>query len=150
MVLHIELDSHPSLEDLRGFLAGNPQGTVLGPGRKQAYEHIGWVLLRFSYWKLGKADKGLLRRYLARTPGLSRAQLTGLIRRYLADRELRDRRGRAARRFPRPAVDPDPQCGRNSAATRLLPWRARARSTVCAEVASHTSPVHSTLAPGAA
>ena len=99
--MHIELDAHTSLEDLREFLAGNPQGTVPGPGRKQACEHIGRVLRRFSYWKLGKADKGLLRRYLARTTGLSRAQLARLIRRYLADGELRDRRGRAARPFPR-------------------------------------------------
>ena len=55
----------------------------------------------FSYWKVGKADKGLLRRCLARTTGLSRAQLARLIRRYLRDGELRDRRGRAARPFPR-------------------------------------------------
>ena len=49
------------------------------PDRKQACEHIGRVLRRFSYWKLGKADKGLLPRYLARTTGLSRAQLARLI-----------------------------------------------------------------------
>ena len=42
-------EPEPSLEDLRGFLAGNPQGTVLGPDREQAYEHIGRVLRRFSY-----------------------------------------------------------------------------------------------------
>ena len=99
--MHIDLDSLTSLEDLPGFLAGNPQGTVPGPGRKQACEHVGRVLRRFSYWKLGKADKGLLRRCLARTTGLSRTQLTRLIRRYLRDGELRDRLGRAARPFPR-------------------------------------------------
>ena len=62
-----ELESHTSLEDLQGFLAGNSQGTVLVPDREQAYEHIGRVLRRFSYWTLGKAEKGLSGRYLART-----------------------------------------------------------------------------------
>ena len=99
--MHIELETHTRLEDLRSFLAGNAEGAVLVPARKQAYEHIARVLRRFSYWKLGKADKGLLRRYLARTTGLSRAQLARLIRRYLADGELRDRRGRATRPFRR-------------------------------------------------
>ena len=99
--MHIELETHTRLEELRSFLAGNAEGAVLVPARKQACEHIARVLLRFSYWKLGKADKGLLRRYLARTTGLSRAQLARLIRRYLADGELRDRRGRAARPFRR-------------------------------------------------
>ena len=71
------------------------------PERKQAYEHIGRVLRRFSYWKPGKADKGLARRYLMRTTGLSRAQLARLIPRYLEEGELRDRRGGAAHPFPR-------------------------------------------------
>ena len=99
--MHIELETHTRLEDLRSFLAGNAEGAVLVPDRKQAYEHIARVLRRFSYWKLGKADKGLLRRYLAHTTGLSRAQLARLIRRYLADGELGDRRERAARPFRR-------------------------------------------------
>ena len=93
--MHIELETHTRLEDLRSVLAGNAAGAVLVPDRKQAYEHIGRVLRRFSYWKLGKVDKGLLRRYLARTTGLSRAQLARLIRRYLKDGELLGRRGRS-------------------------------------------------------
>ena len=50
---------------------------------------------------LGKADKGLLRCYLLRTTGLSRTQLARLVARYLADRELRDRRRGAAWTFRR-------------------------------------------------
>ena len=97
--MHIDLESHTTLEDLRGFLAGNAEGAVLIPDRKRAYGHIARVLRRFSYWTRGKADKGLLRRYLARTTGLSRAQLARLVARYLADGELQDRRRRAARPF---------------------------------------------------
>ena len=95
--MHIELETHMTLDDLRGFLEGNAEGAVLVPDRKQAYEHIGQVLQRFSYWCLGKADKGLLRRYLARTTGISRAQLARLIARYIADGKLVDRRKGAAK-----------------------------------------------------
>ena len=61
-------------------------------GGRRPTAHIGKVLRRFSYWKLGRADKGLVRRYLERTTGLSRAQLTRLVGRYLAEGELVDRR----------------------------------------------------------
>ena len=64
MILHIELESHTNLEHVREFLTGNATGMVLIPDRKEAYEHIKRVLRRFSYWRLGKADKGLLRCYL--------------------------------------------------------------------------------------
>ena len=90
MILHIELESHTNLEHVREFLASKATGMVLIPDRKEAYKHIKRVLRRFSYWRLGKADKGLLRCYLLRTTGLSRAQLARLVARYLADGELRD------------------------------------------------------------
>ncbi len=101
MILHIELESHTNLERVREFLTGKATGIVLIPDRKEAYEHIKRVLRRFSYWRLGKADKGLLRCYLLRTTGLSRAQLARLVARYLADGELRDRRRGAAWPFRR-------------------------------------------------
>ena len=40
-------------------------------------------LLRFSHQKLAKADKGLVRRYLARTTSLLWAELARVVRRYL-------------------------------------------------------------------
>ena len=99
--MQLDLESHKSLEAVRGFLAGSRDESVLVPGRKAAYAHIGKVLRRFSYWKLGRADKGLVRRYLERATGLSRAQLTRLVGRYLAEGELVDRRKGAARPFRR-------------------------------------------------
>ena len=55
--MHIELETRTRLEELRSFLAGNAEGAVLVPARKQAYEHIARVLRRFSYWKLGKGTR---------------------------------------------------------------------------------------------
>ena len=101
MVLHLDLDTHRTREDILGFLEGTAEGNVLIPDREEAYEHIGRVLRRFSYWRLGKPDKGLVKRYLERTTGLSRAQLPRLVKRYLATGELGGGRRGAGRRFPR-------------------------------------------------
>ena len=99
--MHLDLDTHLSLDAVRQFLDGTPPGAALVPEREQAYAHIGRVLRRFAYWKLAKADKGLLRCYLERTTGLSQAQLTRLIKRYLAAGQLADRRQGAAKPFRR-------------------------------------------------
>ena len=58
MVLHLDLETHTTREDILGFLEGNAEGTVLVPDRKEAYEHIARVLRRFSYWRLGKRTRG--------------------------------------------------------------------------------------------
>jgi hypothetical protein len=41
------------------------------------------VPVRFDYRRLARGDNGLIRAYLGRTSGYSRAQLTCLIRQYL-------------------------------------------------------------------
>jgi len=88
MVLHLDLETHTSLKQIRGFLTGNSEGAALVPERKQSYAHIGRVLQWFSCSRLGKPDQGLLRRYLVRTTGLLRAQLGLLVARYLAEGQL--------------------------------------------------------------
>ncbi len=99
--MHLELETHRTLEQVRLFVEGSAGTAALAPQREAAYRHIGSVLARFGYWRLGKAERGLLRRYLQRTTGLSRAQLARLIARYLAQGELRDRRQRPAKPFVR-------------------------------------------------
>ena len=60
--MYLDLETRTGLADLRGFLAGNPDASVQLPDREQAYAHIGKMLRRFSFWRLGRADKGLLQR----------------------------------------------------------------------------------------
>lgn len=93
MILQLDLKTHKTLDDVRAFLAGTSKAATLTPSQEQAYGHLEGVLRRFAYWRLGKPDKGLLRRYLERTTGLSSAQLTRLIRRYRKEGEVVDRRG---------------------------------------------------------
>ncbi|MFH0341675.1 MAG: hypothetical protein ACHBNF_05980 [Chromatiales bacterium] len=47
------------------------------------YEHIAAVLRRLGYRRLKRPDKGVVLRYLERTTGYSRQQLTRLVRRGL-------------------------------------------------------------------
>ena len=66
VILQLDLATHTTLAEVRQF--------------PEAYAHVGRTLRRFSHWKLGKcAERGLLRAYLRRTTGLSRAQVARLI-----------------------------------------------------------------------
>lgn len=55
------------------------------------YRFIAAVLERFRYTRCPRADKGLLRRYLALVSGYSRAQLAGLLRRHAEEGVLAQR-----------------------------------------------------------
>ena len=59
------------------------------------YEFVRRALVRLGYERLGKSDKGLVRRYLAKVTGLSRAQLTRLIGQHRETGRIEDRRGGA-------------------------------------------------------
>ena len=50
-----------------------------GGDREGAYTLVRRTLVRLDYHRLGKPDKGLAKRCLAKVTGLSRAQLTRLI-----------------------------------------------------------------------
>jgi transposase InsO family protein len=81
-----------TLGQLRQFVEGT-EGVEFQGCRPddQRYGHIEAVLRRFGYGKLKRADKGLVMRYLVRTTGYSRQQLTRLIKRALAGGRLRKR-----------------------------------------------------------
>ena len=55
-----------------------------GQDRKQVYGWVEQVLIGQQYTGQGKATRGLLRRYIEKMTGLSRAQVTRLIARYAA------------------------------------------------------------------
>ena len=74
-----------SLEQIRAFLAGAGQVRFAAQTRAEVYGWTEGTLIRFGYAGLCKADKGLVRRYLARLTGLSRAQVTRLIASYRAN-----------------------------------------------------------------
>jgi len=71
-----------SLEQIRAFLAGSGEVRFAAQRREEVYGWVEQTLVRHQYASLKRADKGLIRRYLARMTGLSRAQLTRLLTAY--------------------------------------------------------------------
>ena len=71
-----------SLEQIRAFLEGSGEVRFAGQRREEVYAWVEKTLVRHRYASLDRAGKGLLRRYLGRMTGLSRAQVTRLIRQY--------------------------------------------------------------------
>jgi transposase InsO family protein len=57
--------------------------------RQERYAWIESVLKRFDYFKLGRKDKGLVKAYLERISGFSRAQITRLLKRQQIDGKIR-------------------------------------------------------------
>ena len=90
-----------TLEQVREFLAGSAGIDLQPRSRADAYAFVAKTLERFDYALLGKPDKGLLRRFLAKATGLSRAQVTRLLHQHRTTGGVRDRRGAPGRPFTR-------------------------------------------------
>ena len=100
----MRLDTHrlQTLDQVREFLAGSA-GINLQPQRRaDAYALVATILQRFDYALLRKADKGLLRRFLSKATGLSRAQVTRLLRQHRTTGAIIERRGAPRRPFACP------------------------------------------------
>ena len=95
-----------SLEGIRAFLAASQEIEFEAANRKEVYEWITRTLCQQEYWKQKREDKGLLRSYISRMTGLSRAQVKRLMQRSREAgvvRELPYRRNRFTSRYS--AVD---------------------------------------------
>lgn len=71
-----------SLEQIRVFLEGSDELRFEASDRAERYAWVGRTLVEQEYARLGREGKGLVRRYLAKMTGLSRAQVTRLIGQY--------------------------------------------------------------------
>jgi len=72
-----------SLEQIQAFLAGSSEVRFAGQHRDEVYAWTEQRLVRHEYAGLSRAEKGVLRQYVARMTGLSRAQMTRLITSYV-------------------------------------------------------------------
>ena len=80
---------HLSLESIRGFLQASEEIRFESRSRAERYGWIEQLLVQHEYATQGKAARGLLRRYIEKMTGLSRAQVTRLIGRFVATGRLR-------------------------------------------------------------
>jgi len=76
-------DAHiETLEQVRQFLDGAAVMEIAIASKNECYHWIQGTLVRFQYLTLGRADRGLICRYLRQISGYSRAQMTRLINQY--------------------------------------------------------------------
>ena len=128
--MRLQTERVRTLEQVRAFLGGSEAVDFAGVDRDGVYDLVRRTLVRLRYHRLGKGDKGLVKRYLGKVTGLSRAQLTRLIGQHRRTGRVEDRRGRAPavpflRRYTRLDVrllaEVDEQLGQMSgAATRKV------------------------------
>ena len=67
---------NPSPEQMRAFLEGSQELDFHAEGRAAIYAWVERTLKQQRYTKLSRETKGLVRRFVAKMTGLSRAQLT--------------------------------------------------------------------------
>jgi hypothetical protein len=83
MKLNMNDEQLRTLKQVQYFIKGNQKIEFRGLNTCEKYNWIDEVLTRFRYPKLQKEGKGLIKSYILKVTGYSRAQLTRLIRLYL-------------------------------------------------------------------
>lgn len=83
MRLNMNDEQLRTLDQVKSFIEGNQTVEFKGLNAREKYHWIEEVLKRFRYAKLQKEGKGLIKSYLLKVTGYSRAQLTRLIKLYL-------------------------------------------------------------------
>ncbi len=89
-----------TVEQLRQFLDGSDGVEFKGLTAKEKYYWIEEVLIRFRYRRFKRSEKGVIRRYLQKVTGYSRAQVSRLIAEYKRTGRLKKTEYRR-HRFPR-------------------------------------------------
>jgi transposase InsO family protein len=77
-----------SLEAMGRFVSASEEIRFEAQDRQQLYDWVEQVLVGQQYALLGKTARGLVRRYIEKMTGLSRAQVTRLITRYTASGQV--------------------------------------------------------------
>lgn len=88
-----------TVEQVKWFLEESEALEFGGLSIEEQYRWIETVMMRFKYFHLRRAEKGVLRRYIEKVSGYSRAQVSRLIRQYNQRGRLR-KAYRKRHRFP--------------------------------------------------
>ena len=86
-----------SLEQIQAFLKGSEDVGFQASGQRELYEWTERTLCAQEYVGLSGSGKRLVRQYIAKMTGLSRAQVARLISQYAASGTIRSRRGKGRR-----------------------------------------------------
>jgi transposase InsO family protein len=88
-----------TIEQVKQFIVGSEALAFRGVSVEERYQWIEAVLMRFTYYRLKRAEKGVIRRYIEKVSGYSRAQVSRLIRHYNQRGRLEKSHGKR-HRFP--------------------------------------------------
>jgi transposase InsO family protein len=102
LLIRMQEMENPSLEQIAAFLASSQEVQFRAEGRDDVYAWVDRTLRQQEYPKLGRQQKGLVRRYVQKMTGMSRAQVTRLIRQFDQTRAVKPtvyRRRRFRRRY---------------------------------------------------
>jgi len=97
-----------SLEQIRAFLEASDEVQFNGQERGEVYAWVDRLLRQIHYRNLKRSGRGLVRRYVAKVTGLSRAQTTRLLSAYLRGEEVQlkaYRRQRFQQRYTREDIE---------------------------------------------
>ena len=102
MIVTLRTERIRTLDQIRAFLNGSEPADFELTDRSSAYAFVRRTLVRFEYHGLRKPDKGLAKRFLEKVTGLSRSQMTRLIKQHRRTGHIRDHCGKPpANAFPR-------------------------------------------------
>ena len=97
-----------SLEQIRAFLEASDEVDFKGRHREEMYEWVNQTLRQLKYEGLKRSGKGLVRQYVSKMTGLSKAQMTRLVGMYLRGDEVKPkvyRRQRFRKRYTREDIE---------------------------------------------
>jgi len=101
MIVTLHTQGLQTLAQVRAFVSGNEAISFTLTERQAAYGWMADTLKQFHYGSCTRADKGVLRRYLLKVTGLSRAQVARCITQFAGSGCIKDRRRAPAVPFVR-------------------------------------------------
>jgi hypothetical protein len=100
MKIHMKNLERLSLAEMEEFVRGNRKVTLSLEGQAAIYGFVEALLKVQQYRRLSRGQRGVVRRFLTKVSGLSRAQMTRLIAAWMKTRQVR-RRPAQRPSFPR-------------------------------------------------
>jgi transposase InsO family protein len=91
LIISMQNGERLSLDQIRTFLAASDEFRFEANNREEVYGWVTRTLVEQEYGRQKREAKGLLRRYLAKMTGLSRAQVTRLVGQYLEKGMVKER-----------------------------------------------------------
>ena len=101
MIVTLHTQGIQTLAQVQTFVSGSEPLSFTLTDRRAAYSWIADTLRQFGYTRCKRADKGVLRQYLHKVTGLSRAQVARCITQFTDGGVIRDRRRAPAVPFVR-------------------------------------------------